>query len=247
MVGMVLFIFLLIINMSDSESLSSPNDDSGQSASGQETDHDQSALFTRWMLRLTPLKMYDFEDARKFLSDHFSRFLICEELPKQHFHIVLDVSSDEASLHDDDIRGLIRSTFLDAYWPAPRPVGFGNKQYNLQIAKKPNECISYTLKQKGRKYFTGFTQEEIDAHAADSFPKNDRVTFVDLYRELKKEFHESEMSLFEFGDRFQILKSKFDQGVDPASTYKFALSALIKRDNRESGNVFRNYLESLKY
>lgn len=228
--------------MSESDSISSPNDDSGQRDSGSDS---SSGLRSRWMLRLTPQEMYTFEEVVTYLSQYFDRFLVCEEKhPKLHFHCILDPGPDFEELHDGDVRGIIKA-FLDSYWPI-KAKGWGIAQYHLQCSTNPSKAMSYTLKQKSKKYFTGFSEQEIEAFVALSFPKNDRTTFVEKFRELKKNFQESEMTILDFMSQFGILKSQYDQMVNPAHAYQYALSAQVKRDNHESYNIMARYLKSLE-
>lgn len=228
--------------------LSSPNDDSDLSDSGSDSPpNDQSTGLgeSYWMLRLTPQEMYKLEDVEAYFQQYFNSFLICEEkTPKLHFHCILVADPEFEELHEGDVRGIVKS-FLDVYWPV-KSKGWGIAQYHLQQSNKPSKAFSYTLKQKGRKLWKGFSDDEINAYIESSFPKNDRNSFVDLFRTLKKDFHEDpQMQIIDFMDRFGVLKSNFDQMVNPAHAYGYALSAQIKRDNRESRSIMRRYLENL--
>lgn len=196
-----------------------------------------------YVIRMTPMERYSVEDLKKYLTemDCVSWILSVEELPKMHYHLVIE-HEDELS----DMKLRIRS-FLDTYWPpGQRGRGFGNAQYNCQIAEDKDKSISYLLKDGGAYYFDGYSQEYIDECLSKSFQKKSPSSFKVEYQKLCEQFESTEsMDIDDFMISFINLKAKYGQMVRVHDAYGYALSNLCKRDPTVSQDLVKDFLRKL--
>lgn len=224
--------------MENEETISLPNNDNGSEVS----DHGLEATVA--VIRLTPEGAYTKEELQKFLKeqlDPLDQWVVgVEVLPRVHYHVVIVTQETY-----DNLKQLIR-TQINLWYPPPRARGFGNKQWNCQLAIAPLErCISYALKDRVEHFFFGFDQTFIDDCMAAAFPKNSPSNFRVEYLTLCEEFQNSDMDVRTFMIKYCILKSKYNQQVRMQDAYGYALSNLIRRDNSQADNFVETYLYNI--
>lgn len=218
-----------------------PTQDSDISDSGSVATHD-SALLSTYVVRITPCDKFTFQQVVDFLkgNESFYSYVVSREtVPREHFHIVIQT---DISVDIEDVRGDIRF-FILPFWTdssGRAPKGFGNKQYNLQISNDLNAAVSYCVK-LGEYEYEGFEEDYILERKAASFDKKKPCNFKSEYRDLSNKFQESDMDIREFMIEFCNLKAKYDQQINMAHVYGYALSNLFKRD-KNSEEFVENYL-----
>lgn len=217
-------------------STSSPNQDDDSQIDGQSVSTSDLNGYC-YVVRLTPMEKYSLEDLKKFLTemDNHSWILAVESKPKLHYHCVIE--NDDGI---DDFKKRIRS-FLYTYWDV-RPRGWGNAQYNCQVAQDKNRAISYALKDREVYYYEGYDQEYIDYCLRKSFTKKSPSTFKVEYRELCHKFQTTDMDNEEFMTQFVTLKSRYGQKVSPEDAYGYALSNSIQRDASFARKLVKDFL-----
>lgn len=143
--------------------------DSGLSEEGSE--------LVSYVIRITPCDKFTFQQVVEYIRDEpfYLNYVVSRELvPREHFHIVVQTDS---SFTIEDVRGSIRA-FIIPFWQDDKfklPRGFGNKQYNLQLAEDLDRAVSYAVK-LGEFSFEGFSQEYINERLAESFEKKSPAT-----------------------------------------------------------------------
>lgn len=230
--------------------LSSPIDDSGESDCDQSCIYEDQEGITTYVIRLTPLDKYNLEDVKAFMDEAFSDdcwLVAVENVPKLHFHLVI-----ESELDLQWMKSQI-TAFLYKYWPV-RQRGWGNAQYNCQIARPlpPEEvqkyhtanrrALAYALKDRNEYIFCNYEQEFINECLELSYAKKSISNFKVEYELLCKEFAESTMDIREFMIRYVKLKSKYGQQVSLLHAHQYALSNLIRREPDEAENLVENFL-----
>lgn len=224
-------------------SLPTGDGDSSDSGSGSGSGSDGGKL-NHYLIRVTPCEKFSFEDFHTYIkeeSDIFQYVLSKERTPNEHFHLTC---STELNL--DDTKGLIR-WFLTPYWAGPDGKirrGFGNKQYNCQVARDLDKAVNYTVKDKELIVYEGFSDEYIEVRKAESFKKNKPSNFKVEYRQLCDDFQNSDDDVRTFMIKYINLKSKYDQQVSLSNAYGYAVSNIVKRDNNAEEFV-DNYLNRL--
>lgn len=193
-----------------------------------------------YILRITPpTNDIWFDRSRAFLEQHFFEYVVAEELSKDNvYHLHAVIKSDRPVC---ELRKLIRDQLVYVMYPAPRPHGFGS-QYNFQKSTDPDKAVTYAVKQK-KYYYNGYTEEYIQSMADQSFDPSTRSGFAKDFALLKKNFHESHMTIEQFMDHFNQLKSKHDQMINLTHAYQYALAALVKRDPTQSLKLVQSYLK----
>lgn len=210
----------------------------------------------KYVLRMTPDNKFHDNVLIDHLSKHFDKFILAVEVaPKEHFHAVI-----WTEMELQDVRDIITEQFLYHYWPV-RGRGFGNAQYNLQVAKTEEE-VEEDSKNKHKEYFKmydravsycvkdhdiiaseGLSTEYIDKCIDESFAKKDIATFKIQLRKLEIEFKDTpEMGIDYYMIRYIQLKAKYEQAVRLLDAHGHALSALIRRDPKEASDLVEAYL-----
>lgn len=230
----------------------SPIDDDGSVVSDH-THSTQVEAETCYVVRMTPLEKYSMEDLIKFIDEQMdnSSWIIAEELSKKdktHYHLVLENFCTLEHMK------LSLRTFLDGYWPpGERKRGFGNKQYNVQVAEDKEKAISYALKeQKGkeislRKYtYKGYSQEAIDYYIDNSYTKADKATFKVEYQALCDRFRSDfTMTTREFATEFIRLKAKHGQQVRRQDVIGYTLSNEVARNPDTAAELAENFISDI--
>lgn len=203
---------------------------------------DSGSELASYVIRITPCEKFSFQQVVEFIKSEpqiFTYVVGRETVPREHFHLV--VQTDEA-ITLEDVRGIVRA-FLYPFWQSEDfklPRGFGNKQYNLQIATELDRAVSYAVK-LGEYVFEGFSEEYINERRAESFEKKKPCNFKAEYQELSQKFQESDMDVREFMIGFCNLKARYDQQINMSHAYGYALSNQIRRDGNAE-EVVENYL-----
>jgi len=203
-----------------------------------------------FILRITPPEDNDYFSFIIEKFKHYDGFdyLITEEISKEgvlHYHIVCKCSDPF-----ETFQNWARKEIVYILYPAPRPKGFGIKQWHCTVSDNPHNAVVYALKEvkiTRRFYYSGYTEEYIEECMNDSFTKSNRSAFTNDFTELKKKFQESSMTIEEFMDQFIILKGKHDQMVNLSHAYQYALSALVKRDPSAATKLVRSFLNKNSY
>lgn len=223
------------------------NDEEGE-VSDLSSVYDEDEFRNTYVVRFTPLGKYTFEQVVQWLKDYFQFWIIAvESLPQVHYHMVID--------HDEglkEMKELCRGFIYEKFGPEDRKRGFGNKQYNCQLAKPRTEenadmvspAISYCLKDKEHYEYQGYEPDFIERCVQESFPKKSVESFkVELRNLLDKFAATRTMDVRDFMVEFCLLKAKYEQTVVPSHAYGFANSALIRRDGRGAAeDLVENYL-----
>jgi len=224
--------------MADFDEDSLPISDSGSHGDGEEESL-PPGLGT-YCVRITPYEQFTYEQLEKHVIQQLQprSWVIGTEISAKgilHYHLVFE--SD-----DEDPKGFIRA-FIDEVWPKEeRTRGFGNKQYNFQVAKDPVKAVTYAVK-CGKYKFGGFYDEEfIQACKADSFVPSRKSEFKQKLDELKKLFHENKsLDQWDFMREFILLKAQYDQMVNMDHAYGYAISILIKREPQKVHNLIADF------
>jgi len=183
-----------------------------------------------YVIRLTPADdegniLYHIQDVvKEYLEENFFIYIITEELkPHQHYHIYV-----ESDLKHDEVKQLQRN-FIYSYYPV-RPRGFGTKQHSCLISENPLNAIIYTLKQRGQIFYSGFTEEFIDACRKQSFEKKENDFEAEL-RVMTEEFLKNKnIEPMGFTADIAILYSRYDKNVCWKNINNYVNSKMIKRD-----------------
>lgn len=217
-------------------------DEETSSLPTQDSDISDSDLHT-YVLRITPYEKFSFQQVADLFKEngyYLNYVLSRETVPREHFHAVLQTDTN----YDlEMVRGDIRS-FLIPHWETTDhklPRGFGNKQYNLQLADDLDRAVSYAVKQN-EILFEGFTEDYITQRKTESFEKKKPSNFKSEYIDLSNRFQDSDMDVREFMINYCDLKAKYDQLVNLQHAYGYALSNSIKRDKNAS-----EYVENFLY
>lgn len=197
-----------------------------------------------YVVRITSYDKFSYEDIKEFLVAESSicQFVVGREtVPQEHFHCVLGV---DIEMDIQEVKDLIRA-FIVPLWQTDEgklPKGFGNKQYNCQLAKLKDEAVSYAVKCK-EFYFEGFEEDYIKERLELSFEKKKTCNFKTDYIELCKKFQETnDMDIRDFMIEYVQLKAKYGQSVRIHDAYGYAISNVVKRDPSEAENIVENYL-----
>lgn len=207
--------------------------------------HEELSPTIDYILRITPYEKFQDQDLVDFFKEEalICQYVIGKELvPTVHYHVVFSV---DPSVSEQDVRDIIRA-FLVPLWQTDDcklPKGFGNKQYNLQVRKKPmTTAVAYTLKQKGGCWYDGFEEDFIDQCRAESFEKNTVKNFKSEYSLLCDTFQKSDDTILDFMINYGNLKAKYGQALRASDAYAYAISNLCKRDKRETHFLMEKYL-----
>lgn len=199
--------------------------------------HDYTPRQNPYDIRFTPYAQGDTEKLPDFPLYNFTEIMedfihgnnldiyivTCERKPYLHFHIYIETDQKL-----DKVKKMVQA-FIYPYYPN-RVRGFGTAQLYCQIAENPLQCITYSLKQKGRLEWSGFTQEFIDECLKHTFEKKD-TDFEKELRDLTELFLSDDLiSPTTFGSQVALLYSKFDKRVHWKDIQGYVNSKLIKRD-----------------
>lgn len=232
----------------------SPIDDDGSQVSGHSGDRCSIGQEeTVYILRMTPMEKYTIEDLTKFIDEQMdnSSWIIAEELSKKdklHYHLVLE---NFCSL--EHMKLSIR-TFLDGFWPrGERKRGFGNAQYNIQVAEDKDKAISYAIKEsKGkeislRKFtYKGYSEEAIEYYLDNSYTKADKATFKIDYKLLCDKYRtDYTMQKEDFIKEFILLKAKHGQQVRKMDAIGYALSNEVARNPDYASDLAQNFISDI--
>lgn len=221
-----------------------PNREGDLSDNGSACSEDLSSDF--YVVRVTPHDKFTYDELYNFLVKEYqiSQFVIGRETtPQEHFHIVLSVDN---SLGLQDVKDIIRA-FIVPKWTGDNgkcPKGFGNKQYNCQLAEDKDLAVSYAVKCKEIKY-EGFEESYIKERMEASFEKKKPSNFKSEYMDLCKLFQESSMEPKDFMIGYVMLKAKYGQSVRVSDAYGYAMSNLVQRDPEEAVDLVENFLYKL--
>lgn len=212
----------------------------------QESDTDGSALTLDYCIRLTTYNKFTIEQLLAFLENpNIQRYVVSRELkPQEHYHLFLTF---DIELEEEEVKAIIKS-FIDPLWRDPTtgkcPVGYGNKQYNCQLAKKEDRGVIYALKEANWEniWYKGYDKVYLEFKKAESFPKNKPSDFKMEYVELCEKFQTSDMDIRTFMTNFIVLKAKYGQTVSLQIAQQYALSNLVKRDPEQADRLVNNYL-----
>lgn len=198
-----------------------------------------------YVVRITPYDKFTFDELRNRIDEepYIFKYVIAQEVqPQVHYHLVL--TTDE-SFDIQQVKDIIRA-FITPFWHNEDthrlPRGFGNKQYNCQVATDVDQAISYALKDCKEFHQVGWDQKYIDERIASSFTKKDIKTFSLELQQLQKEFQESDMDISGFMTAFIRLKSRYNQMVNMQHAYQYALSQLIQRNPEQASDFVINFL-----
>jgi len=219
-----------------------PTQDSDLRDSDQQSTHDD---LNHYVVRITAYDKFTYEELKQRIDEepYIFRYVISQEVtPQVHYHLVL--TTDE-SFDIQQMKDLIRA-FITPLWHDPDthklPRGFGNKQYNCQIALDLDQAISYCLKERKEYNYIGYTEDYINQRIEASFKKHDTKTFNLELQELQKKFQESDMDMPEYMTAFIRLKSRYNQMVNMQHAYQYALSQLLQRNPEQADSFVINYL-----
>lgn len=200
-----------------------------------------------YVLRITSHGKFDFDILFKEFQDNpeFCQYVIGRETDtgNEHFHAVIGVDS---SVDEQRVRDHIKG-FLHPFWvtaTGKMPKGFGNKQYNLQACEDLDKAVSYAVKLDEYRY-EGFEEAYILARKGESFTKKKPSTFKLEYQQLLDKFAETNMDIDDFMIEFVLLKSKYFQMVSVADAYKYALSAMVRKDSSIAADLVKDYLRKI--
>jgi len=196
-----------------------------------------------YVIRFTPVgdtpdvQVYSFEQILDEFLHQFETWTVSQEKSSKgiiHFHIYLE---SRESL--EEVKKLVR-LFIYPYYP-DRKRGFGTKQYNCQLSDNPLKGIMYALKQRGEYYFSGFTQEFIDACIKSSFEK-EASDFEKEVAELSQEFLNSNMDPYLYAEKLCIIYSQFDKRIHFKDIQGIINSKIIKRDPSQASYLVKKNL-----
>jgi len=205
-------------------------------------DDDSDSGLSHYVVRVTPCGKFSYEDLLDTLLEEpeICRYVVGKELvPQEHYHLVLSV---DESIDIQGVRDIIRA-FIVPYWSegGKLPRGFGNKQYNLQVADDIYKAISYAVKLNDYRH-EGWSDEFIASRVAESFEKKKPSNFKAEYLSLCETFQESNMDISDFMVNFIKLKAKYGQQVNGHTAYGFALSNMVLRDPSYAESFVDNFL-----
>lgn len=212
----------------------------------QDDENSDSGQVTHYIVRITSHEKFTFDELHGFIKeehDIYSYVIGRELVPQEHFHLVLTVDDLKS---EQDVRDIIKA-FLVPLWQndGKLPRGFGNKQYNLQLAEDVDLSITYAVKM-GDFVFENWDEEYIEACRAKSFEKKKPSNFKVEYMELSKEFQENpDIDIREFMIRLCNLKAKYGQIINMSHIYGSALSAQLLRNPELTEDYVENYLYKL--
>lgn len=220
-----------------------PNNDDDHSDSGSEI----SVLDTAdtYVIRVTPddIDKFDYDNFKKLIRDYWPTFLIARETsPRVHFHIVL-----QSYFSSFNTREMFKSNIIYQIWKAPRPRGFGNKQWNFQEAEDPQKALSYAVKDHEYEY-EGYDPDDISYAEQESFSKNKPSDFKQEFQQLNKDFQEDDtITQNEYMVRFISSKSKYGQMVNVSHAYQYSVSAMIRRDPSYAESVVDEFFSKKNF
>lgn len=195
------------------------------------------------LLRLTPKGQYCIESINEFLTeneDDIDKWIYGvehpEEVDKLHYHFVIYTRLDI-----DRFRKIVKD-FISPFFPDKKR-GYGNAQYNLQLAEDPRKAISYALKDLGASDFNGFTEECIEHLKGESFPK---VTFDGAVILLNKNYLKTEMKDYEYLAEYYKIYSSFGRSINPQTIYGYLLSIKVQKDPEYAITHAIKFLNRLK-
>lgn len=226
-----------------------PNRECDESDNGQEDYDSQSTSsldIIYYVVRITSCSKFTFDQLKSFFQNEnqICRYVIGRELvPQEHFHLVLGLDS---SLELQDVKDIVRA-FLCPLWQTSEgkmPRGFGNKQYNCQVAEDKDNAVSYAVKLKEYVY-EGFTKEYIASRVAEAFEKKKPSNFKAEYQDLLDKYDETDMDIDDFMIEFVRLKAKYGQMVNVLDAYKYALSALIRKEPDQAAGIVKEFLRKV--
>lgn len=179
------------------------------------------------LLRLTPKGQYCTESINDFLTENeqiLDKWVYGIEHPddvnKLHYHFVI-----YTTVQIEDFRKLVKE-FISPYFPEKKR-GYGNAQYNLQLADDPRKAITYALKDLGDSNFSGFTEECIEHLKGESFPK---LTFDGQVINLNKKYIDTNMADYEYLAEYYKIYSNFGRSINPQTIHGYLLSIKVKKD-----------------
>lgn len=120
----------------------------------------------------------------------------------------------------------IAKGFIDPFFPN-KGRGYGNAQYNLQLAENPRKGIMYCLKDLGASNYSGFTDECIEYLRGESYQK---VSFDQEVINLNKKFQNEDMSDVEYMSDYFKIYAKFNRSINPSTIHGYLLSAKVNKD-----------------
>lgn len=161
--------------------------------------------------------------------------ITCERKPYIHYHIYI-----ESPLKITEVKKLVQA-FIYPYYPN-RVRGFGTAQLYCMPSEEPLQCITYSLKQKGRLEWSGFTQEFIDECLKHCFEKKDTDFEKELSDLTELFLSDNTINPVDFGARIALLYSKFDKRVHWKDIQGYVNSKLIKREPSQSYIMAAKYL-----
>lgn len=213
-----------------------PNEEfDGEVSDENSSMYEESDIPIGYVIRFTPMEKYTLDDVKTWLSQFDCWLVAVEVTPKLHYHIVIKSDLELAVVKD-----LIRK-FLYVYWPK-RERGWGSAQYNCQVADDIDLAVSYALKDRLERHFSGFTEEYITERLEASFPRKSVSNFKIEYQDLCTKFQESSMDVRQFMIAFVTLKAKYGQQVRMSDAYSYALSNLVRRDPTSADELVEEYL-----
>lgn len=195
-----------------------------------------------YCLRLTPKGQYSIESVQDFVQENnaiFKKWIYGMEYPddqqKLHYHFVI-----YSKLEEKSFRKIVKD-FIDPFFPNKKR-GYGNAQYNLQIAENPRKAISYALKDLGASEYSGFTEECIEHLRGESFQKE---SFDSLVINLNKKFQDEDMSDHCYMASYFTIYATFNRSINPSTIYGYLLSAKVNKDKNYAEHFARQYLKRL--
>lgn len=204
---------------------------------------DNGDVVVSYVVRITSYGKFSYEELQKYIQDEFqiTKYVIGREtVPQEHFHLVLTV---DMSITLQDIKDIVRA-FIVPLWQenGKLPKGFGNKQYNAQLADDLDKSVSYAVKLADYCY-DGWSDDYIEARKKASFEKKKPSNFKAEYVSLCQEFQDTNMSIKEFMTHFITLKARYGQQVNMTHAYQYALSNLFLREPNQVSEYVDNFLD----
>lgn len=225
---------------------SGSDDDGSADEFASNSDSEPGDLVQDYALRITSYDKFTFDQLEQLMTHpYIVRYVIGREtLPQEHYHVVF---STDMSVDESDIRQLIKD-FLTPLWKTDKgklPVGFGNKQYNLQVTETLDNAVTYAVKCKEYRFYY-FDEDYLKEMVKKSFVKPDRPSFTTELQTLRDKFLQSDMTMTEFMVKYCQLKAKHDQQINMNNVYYYALSLYIKRDPDEASRYVNNYMDKFE-
>lgn len=200
---------------------------------------------TMYVLRLTPLDKYNFQDAEVFIKGLTDTYAMSKEQSKkdkEHYHIVLEVSKTESELRED-----IR-TFLKQYFTEKAKRGDANKQYNLQECLDFEQAIKYLLKDGGELSFgTNIDEVALNARKKLSYAKYSKAEFAKELEDIKEKFKANRWELNDMMVAIVKLKAKYRQPINMTYIHQLSLSCYIHNNPNYSYTAVEKYLERVNF